>query len=153
MANTETKPRPLPKPTPATQAFWGGAKKGKLMLQWDPKARKYQFWPRENSVHTGRRNLQWKETSGKGELYSYTVTYVPTPGFEDRVPYVIGMVELDEGVRIIANMLNLTPEEAEIGLRVKVAWEKLSDDIIYFAFEPDKSPPRKAKSKTRPKKK
>ena len=75
MANTDVKPRPLPKPTPATQAFWDGAKKGKLMLQWDPVARKYQFWPRANSVRTGRRNLEWKATSGKGELYSFTITH------------------------------------------------------------------------------
>ena len=87
------------------------------------------------------------------QLYSYTVTYVPTPGFENRVPYVIGMIELDEGVRIIANMLNLTPEEAEIGMRVKVAWEKLSDDITYFAFEPDKRQHLKKRRTTKAKKK
>jgi len=143
MADTNVKPRPLPKPTPATQAFWDGAKKGKLMLQWDPTAKKYQFWPRANSVRTGRRNLQWKPTSGKGALYSFTVTHVPTPGFEARAPYVIGMIELDEGVRIIANLINIEIDEVEIGMRMKVAWEKLSDDITYFAFEPD----RRANSK------
>jgi uncharacterized OB-fold protein len=141
----DVKPRPVPKPTPTTQEFWDGAKKGKLMLQWDPTARKYQFWPRANSVRTGRRNLQWKPTSGKGELYSYTITYVATPGFEDKTPYVVGLIELDEGVRIIANMLNVTPETVEIGMRVKVAWEKLNDDITYFAFEPDKAANRKKK--------
>jgi uncharacterized OB-fold protein len=131
MADTNVKPRPLPKPTTATQAFWDGAKKGKLMLQWDPTAKKYQFWPRANSVRTGKRNLQWKATSGKGELYSFTITYV------------IGMIELDEGVRIIANLINIKIDDVEIGMRMKVAWEKLSDDITYFAFEPDK----RAKSK------
>lgn len=138
MADTKTKPRPVPKPTPTTQPFWDGAKQGKLMLQYDPTTRKYQFWPRANSVRTGKRNLRWQETSGKGQLYSYTVTYVPTAGFEDKVPYVVGLVELDEGVRIIANMVDVTPDDVEIGMRVKVAWEKLSDDITYFAFEPDK---------------
>lgn len=146
MADTNVKPRPLPKPTPATQAFWDGAKKGKLMLQWDPTAKKYQFWPRANSVRTGRRNLQWKPTSGKGALYSFTVTHVPTPGFEARAPYVIGMIQLDEGVRIIANLINIEIDEVEIGMRMKVAWEKLSDDITYFAFEPDK------RAKSKPKK-
>ena len=138
MADTKTKPRPVPKPTPTTQPFWDGAKKGKLMLQYDPTTRKYQFWPRANSVRTGKRNLRWQETSGKGQLYSYTVTYVPTAGFEDKVPYVIGLVELDEGVRIVANMVKVTPDDMQIGMRVKVAWEKLTDDITYFAFEPDK---------------
>ena len=147
MAKTDVKPRPVPKPTPTTQEFWDGAKKGKLMLQWDPIARKYQFWPRANSVRTGRRNLQWKATSGKGHLYSFTVTHVPTPGFEAKAPYVIGMVELDEGVRMIANMVNMTTDDIEIGMRVNVAWEKLNDDITYFAFEPDKRGKAKAKAK------
>jgi uncharacterized OB-fold protein len=146
MADTNVNPRPLPKPTPATQAFWDGAKKGKLMLQWDPTAKKYQFWPRANSVRTGKRNLQWKATSGKGELYSFTITHVPTPGFEARAPYVIGMIELDEGVRIIANLINIKIDDVEIGMRMKVAWEKLSDDITYFAFEPNK------RAKSKPKK-
>ena len=113
------------------------------MLQWDPTAKKYQFWPRANSVTTGKRNLEWKATSGKGELYSFTITHVPTPGFEARAPYVIGMIELDEGVRIIANLINIEIDEVQIGMRMKVAWEKLSDDITYCAFEPD----TRAKSK------
>ena len=44
-------------------------------------------------MRTGKRNLQWKPTSGKGELYSFTITHVPTPGFEARTPYVIGMID------------------------------------------------------------
>ncbi len=147
MAKTNAKPRPTPQPTPTTQAFWDGAKKGKLMLQWDPRSRKYQFWPRSNSVRTGRRNLRWQATSGRGELYSFTITHVPTPGFEAKAPYVIGLVELDEGVRMIANLVNVTPDEISIGMRLKVAWEKLNDDITYFAFEPDKSRRRKTASK------
>lgn len=135
--NTNVKPRPIPRPTPTTQPFWDGAKKKKLMLQYDPTSKKFQFWPRMNSVRTGKRNLQWKETSGKGILYSYTVTHVAPPGFE--APYLVGLVELDEGVRIIGNLVKVKPEDAKIGMRVKVAWEALSDDINYFAFEPDKA--------------
>lgn len=159
MAETIAKPRPAPKPTPTTQAFWDGAKAGKLMLQWDPVARKYQFWPRANSVRTGKRNLQWKETSGRGSLYSFTVTHVATQGFEGKTPYVIGLIELDEGVRIIANLLNVTPESVKIGMRLRVAWETIGDDVAYFAFEPDPSPPpskiatpKKAPAKKRAKK-
>lgn len=137
--NTNVKPRPMPKPTPTTQPFWDGAKRGKLMLQYDPDTQKFQFWPRMCSVRTGRRNLEWRESSGKGQLYSYTVTYVPTAGFEDRVPYLVGLVELDEGVRIIGNVTGVEPDEVQVGMRVRVDWEKLSDDIAYFAFVPDEA--------------
>ena len=131
--------RPVPEPTPLTQPFWDGARKRKLMLQYDPSTRTYQFWPRECSVQTGKRNLQWKETSGKGAVYASTVTHVPAAGFEDKTPYIMGLIDLDEGVRIVCNLINVQPEDVEIGMRVKVAWEKLSKDITYFAFEPDKS--------------
>lgn len=140
--NTNAKARPLPKPTPTTQPFWDGAKRGKLKLQYDPVSRKYQFWPRMCSVRTGKRNLQWKETSGKGQLYSYTVTHVPAAGFENKAPYLVGLIELDEGVRIIGNLINVKPEDVKIGMRVRVAWEKLSDDLNYFAFVPDNAKAR-----------
>lgn len=137
MNTPQQRPRPLPKPTPTTRFFWDAAKQGKLALQYDPGARRYQFWPRANSVRTGRRNLEWRVVSGKGTVYSYTVTHVPTAGFQDKVPYLVGLIELDEKVRIIANLINVAPDAVKIGMRVRVTFERLSDEIDYFAFEPD----------------
>ncbi|HUZ74437.1 MAG TPA: Zn-ribbon domain-containing OB-fold protein [Stellaceae bacterium] len=130
------KPRPLPVPTRTTEFFWDAAKAGKLALQYDPVAKRYQFWPRAISVATGQQNLEWRIVSGLGRIYSFTVTHVPTQGFEDRGPYPVALVELDEGVRIIANLVNVDPAAVTIGMRVKVAFEKLAPDINYFAFEP-----------------
>jgi len=130
------RPRPVPQPTRTTKFFWDAAKQGKLALQYDPVARRYQWWPRTISTATGQQNLEWRTVSGLGRLYSFTETHVPTAGFEDRGPYLIGLVDLDEGVRIIANLVRLTPDRVRIGMRLKVAWEKISDDIDYFAFEP-----------------
>ncbi len=133
----ETRPRPVPKPTPTTQAFWDGARRGELMLQYDPVEDRYQFWPRASSVRTGKRNLEWRATSGTGQLYSYTVTHVPTAGFEGQTPYILGLIELDEGVRIIANLKNVGEDQIKIGMRVRVTWEDIGKDTPYFAFEPD----------------
>jgi uncharacterized OB-fold protein len=130
------KPRPLPVPSVTSQPFWDAAKAGKLALQYDPVARQYQFWPRAISVVTGQQNLEWRIASGLGRVYSYTVTHVPTPGFEDRVPYPVALVDLDEGVRIIANLVNVDPAAIAIGMRVKVAFEKIAPDVNYFCFEP-----------------
>lgn len=138
-ANKPTpKPRPIPKPTAGTKYFWDAAKRGKLALQYDPDSNSYQFWPRTISAKTGKRNLEWRETSGKGFVYSFTVTHVPATGFDGKTPYVVGLIELDEKVRIIANVLNVKPEDVKVGMRVKVMFEKMNDDISYFAFEPDK---------------
>ena len=69
---------------------------------------------------------------------SYTVTHVPATGFDGKTPYVVGLIELDEKVRIIGNILNIKPDDVKVGMRVKVMFEKMNDDISYFAFEPDK---------------
>lgn len=133
-----TKPRPKPKPTRTTGPFWEGAARGELMLQYDPATRAHQFWPRANSVRSGKRNLKWRAASGRGTLYSYTVTHVPAAGFEDETPYVVGLVELDEGVRVIGNVRDASEDEVAIGMRLKVVWEKIGDDAAYFAFAPDR---------------
>lgn len=131
------KARPLPTPTSITRPFWDAAREHRLVIQYDPDAKTYQFYPRAVSLSTGKRNLEWREVSGKGCVFSYTITHVPTPGFEDKAPYTIACIDLDEGVRMLANMVNVDPQAVKIGMRVKVCWEKLSDDITYFAFEPD----------------
>ena len=131
------KARPLPVPTSITRPFWDAAKEHRLVIQYDPDTDAYQFYPRAVSVATGKRNLEWREVSGKGSVFSYTVTHVPPPGFEDKAPYTIASIDLDEGVRMLVTMVNVDPEAVKIGMRVRVCWEDLSDEISYFAFEPD----------------
>ena len=136
MAKPATTPRPIPRPTQTTKPFWEAAKKKKLVMQWDPGARRYQFLPRAISIHSGKQNLQWREVSGKGAVHSFTIAEAPAAGFEGKTPYVIAMVELDEGVRIMANLIKIAPDQVEAGMRVKLAWEKLSDEINFYVFEP-----------------
>ena len=75
------KPRPVPKPSSYTKPFWDGAREKKLMLQYDPEAKAFQFWPRPTGIKSGKANLEWRESAGKGVLYSYTLVHVPAPGF------------------------------------------------------------------------
>lgn len=130
----------IPKPTLLTKPFWDAAKQKKLLIQYDPDSRSYQWWPRALSVKTGKMNLEWREVSGNGTLYSYTVTHVPATGFEDRVPYLVGLVELDEGVRIISNLTGVTEANVRIGMPLRVTWEQLTEDINLFSFEPRNAP-------------
>jgi uncharacterized OB-fold protein len=87
------------------------------------------------SVYTGKKNVEWREVSGKGTIYACTVIRIPGPGLEGRLPLCVATVDLDEGVRFIGNVLNCAPEELKIGARVKLAWDKLNDDSNYPAFE------------------
>jgi len=131
-------PRPLPRVNAYmnTKPFWDAAKEGKLVIQYCKDTGKPQFFPRPVSLATGKRNLEWRQVSGRGKVYSWTTTYSAWPGHEDRVPYICALVELDEGVRMLVNLLNCNSEEVKIDMPVKLCWEKLSEDINYPAFEP-----------------
>ena len=138
MAERTKNPRPAPTPTNITQPFWDGVNQHKFLLQYDPEVDKYQFYPRAISVHTGKQNLEWREVSGKGTLYSYTETHVTARGFEGDEPYLIAAVELNEGVRLMSLLHNCTIDDVEIGMKVRLCWDTINEDSEYFAFEPDK---------------
>jgi uncharacterized OB-fold protein len=128
--------RPVPKPDVyvPSKAFWDGARAGKLMLQFCKDTNRFQHYPRPVSIHTGGRNLEWREVSGKGEIYACTIVRVPGPGLEGRLPLSVATVELDEGVRIIANIIGSNPEEVTIGRKVVLAWDELDGGTPYPAF-------------------
>ena len=136
----EKKPLPRPVPRPniyvETKPFWDAAKEHRLLLQYDPEVGKYQWVPRPVSIYTGRRTLEWREASGNGKLYSWTLSQVAWPGHAERAPYMCALVELDEGVRFLANLYNYEGVELRDGLPVKLMWETLNDQFEYPAFEP-----------------
>lgn len=129
--------RPVPKPSVYvdTQPFWDGAKEGKLVLQYCKDTGRFQHYPRPVSIYTGSRNLGWREVSGKGTIYACTVIRVPGPGLDGRLPLSVATVELDEGVRILGNILDVDPGKVAIGQRVELAWDRLGDSINYPAFK------------------
>jgi uncharacterized protein len=129
--------RPVPKPPVYvdTAPFWTAASEGKLMLQYCKDTGQFQHYPRPVSIFTGSRNLEWREVSGKGTIYACTVIRVPGPGLEGRLPLSVATVELDEGVRILGNILGSDPEKVAIGQRVELAWDRLDDEVTYPAFK------------------
>jgi len=130
--------RPIPKPTNITKPFWEAAKQGKLVIQHCKDCGAYTWYPRPVCMKCMSRNLEWKEVSGKGWVYSYTITYRAPPGFENLVPYVVASIALDEGVLLLSNIVNCKPEDVKTGMRVKVKFEKLSDEINLPVFEPSR---------------
>jgi len=118
-----------------SRPFWEGIARGKLVLQYCRDAERFQHYPRPVSIFTGRRNLEWREVSGLGTIYAVTIMRVPGLGYAGKRPYTVATVELDEGVRMLARIVNVAPEAAVAGLRVRVAWEPLGEGV-YPAFEP-----------------
>jgi uncharacterized OB-fold protein len=129
--------RPVPKPDVyvPTRPFWDGARAGKLMLQFCKDTQRFQHYPRPVSIYTGSRNLEWRRVSGNGRIYACTIVRVPGPGLEGRLPLSIATVELDEGVRMIANIIDGSSNAVRVGDRVVLAWDQLDGGTPYPAFK------------------
>lgn len=107
--------------------FWLGVREGRLMLQFCTESGRYQHFPRPISLYTGKRTLEWREASGAGTIYAVTTLRTKGLGADDRLPCVLALVELDEGVRILANLIGVAPGDAVIGDRVHLCWDQMSD--------------------------
>lgn len=117
-----------------TAPFWEGIAEGRLVLQYCNVAHKFQHYPRPVSIYTGRRTLEWREVSGNGCIYACTVVRVGPPSMAQRLPLCVATIELDEGVRLLGNILACAPEDLAIGKRVKLTWDQLSETQRYPAF-------------------
>jgi uncharacterized OB-fold protein len=117
------------------EPFWRGTQEGKLVLQYCPTSKRFQHFPRPLSLFTGMRNLEWREVSGNGTVYAHTVLRTQGLGADGRLPLVLATVELDEGVRILGNILNAQSGDVRIGARVNLAWDKVAEGTQYPAFE------------------
>jgi uncharacterized OB-fold protein len=75
--------------------------------------------------------------SGKGKVYTFTVTYQnQAAGFRDSLPYVMGYVELAEGVKMLTNLVDCKPEEVKIGMPVEVVYEDVTPEVTLAKFRP-----------------
>lgn len=119
-----------------TAPFWQGTRDGQLLLQYCPTAQRFQHFPRPLSLYSGRRDLEWRAVSGEGVIYAHTVLRTPGLGADGRLPCVLALVELDEGVRILANLPGTQSGQLRIGDRVKLTWDALDGDARYPAFAP-----------------
>lgn len=130
--------RDSPPPRSFSKIYWEATREKKLLLQYDPKVGRYQFFPRANSIATGRRNLEWREVSGKGEIFSFTIARRTREPFRGHEPFFIALVTLDEGVNVMANMVDCAMDDMKIGLRVKPYWGPLPNGTHLLMFTPDR---------------
>lgn len=119
--------------TETTRPFWDGIAAKRLMLQFDPRSGRYQFFPRPLSLWS-EGPLEWREVKGEGTLAAVTLTHFPAPGFQDKLPYLQGVVRLDEGPRIFANITGATLGELKVGQRMRIVYGE--GDDAPFQFRP-----------------
>jgi len=132
------KPRRMePVPTSVTQPFWDGTREHQLLLQWCTACEKPIFYPRESCPGCFGDTLEWRPASGRGEIYAVTVEHRPQiTSLQAEEPFAVVLVELEEGVRMMSNVIDCAPDDVTVGMKVTVAWEPLSDGRNLPQFTP-----------------
>lgn len=121
-----------------SEPFWEATRNRQLVLQRCASCERAVWFPRVLCPHCSSTDLRWEPASGTGAVYAVSVQHRPgTPQMKDRVPYAVVLVELDEGVRMMSNVVGCAASEVTVGQRVRVSWEPLSDGRNLVVFEPD----------------
>jgi uncharacterized protein len=135
MSQTVTKPVPVPDDLSAP--FFDGARDGRIMLQHCTGCTKWSFPVRERCPHCFASKLEWRPASGRGTLYTFTIMHqVMNPGFASSVPYNVAQIDLEEGVRMVSNVIGVGNDELKIGMKLEAVFEDAGDNIRLPKFRP-----------------
>lgn len=129
--------KPIPPIEPWTAPFWEGTRAGKLLVQHCDTCGQNIFYPRLYCPHCLSDRLDWRESSGRGTIYTFSVVENNAPSaFVADMPYVIAIVRLEEGVQMMTNIVGCDPQQLRCDLPVKVVFEPLDDQITLPKFTP-----------------
>ena len=130
MPETDTTTRPIPRPTKLSRPFWDATARHELVLQRCTIDGHYEWTPQFACSKCLNESLEWVAVTGLGKVYSYSVVHRPQ-GPEFEVPYIVAIVELDEGPRMLTSLVDIGPDEVQIGMRVQVSFEDAGDLALY----------------------
>ena len=114
--------------------YWEGLALGELRIQRCNSCSKAVFYPRAICPHCFSDQLTWTVASGKGTIYSYTVAHQAFGSFAADVPFVVALIELEEGVRMMSRLLDAPRERVTVGAAVQVTFEKVEEDLTLPYF-------------------
>jgi uncharacterized OB-fold protein len=130
------KPRPAPTPDADSAPYWTAAHEGRLVIQRCITCDARQLYPRDRCL-VCRGPVEWIEASGRGSVYSYTVIRQNySRPFRDWIPYVVALVDLEEGPRVMTNIVGCEPDAVHIGMAVRAQFEAVSDEAGIALFSP-----------------
>lgn len=124
--------RPYPVPDRDTAPFWEGAQAGELRIQRCSSCGRHVFYPRTICPHCMAAALEWVTASGRGTVYSFTVVHRTSEEFRAEAPFPVALVELEEGVRMMAR---LDVAEPAVGMPVQVAFKRVSGELSLPHFK------------------
>jgi uncharacterized protein len=126
-----------PPVTEASAPFWDATRERRLVLPYSPVTGRPMWYPREVDPAAPDRPIAWREASGAGVVYAASVHHKPGPGRDPGDgPYVVALIELAEGVRMMSNVVGCPPDAVEVGMPVQLTWRPLSDGRHLPQFMP-----------------
>jgi hypothetical protein len=130
-------PNSMPPPMANTTMlpWWQAASEHRLCVQECQSCRHTRFPPSPICPECRSDAAEWKDVPGRGEVYTYTIIHRPIAA-EQELPYVVAVIALEDsgGLRMISNLVGVAPEDVEIGMKVEVVWEDMSDDLAVPRF-------------------
>ena len=117
--------------------FWKGAKENKLLIQKSITSKKFFLYSRSFSGIQANEAFEWIEATGKGTIYSFTISYIAggSEFYIKKTPYVIASILLEEGVRLMSNIVDSHHSKIKIGKKVKVVFKELNAEVTFPCFK------------------
>jgi len=127
--------RPLPRVTPLSRPLFDAAADGRLVLPRCPRDG-FFYYPRSRCPHCLGDDWTWEPASGRGTVHAFTIDRVGhDPAHRERLPLVVAVIELAEGPRLTANVIECDPGDVRVGLPVEVAFEPVEGATL-IQFRP-----------------
>ena len=132
---TDVTVRPLPEPSELTRGFWDAAARHELVRPVCAQCARSFFTPQVACPHCGSENWSYQPSVGTGTVYSMTTIFrPPLPAFE--APYVLAIIDLDDGWSMLSRVVGCDPDAVHIGMRVSVVWDDAAPGVALPNFQP-----------------
>ena len=133
---SETSEAAAPRPS---DPFWAATRERRLVLQWCPDCEQVVQFPRAFCPGCLRDQLDWREATGRGSIYAFSVARKAAPrprSFKDAGDYVFALSALEEGGRMMSNVVDCNPAEVSVGMNVELCWKQREDGTALPQFRP-----------------
>jgi uncharacterized OB-fold protein len=132
-----TPPRPVPQPDEDSAPFWEAAARHELVIQSCASCGTLRHPPRPMCPACRSTDVTWAKATGRGRVWSWVVAHPPVlPAFAEKVPYNVVVIQLEEGIRMIGNIIDVPLDQITEGLEVTVTFEDLEEGVSLPAWRP-----------------
>lgn len=130
--------KPLPEFRPETKPFWDACKNHELVIPRSKTTGEYFFYPRAFSPGDDMTDdIEWVKASGKAKVWTFAIHHMgPTKAYKGDPPYVVALVETDEGVKMMTNVVDCDPKDVHIDMEVEVVFDDVTDEVTLPKFRP-----------------